>query len=312
MCISVEGPGGKSVAKLADNNTPKTFRDVRRHAAAGGGGGARPKSSGRRVGGYRTNAFDSNVSIGHAPLPPPPPRTNSKQAYVTEELRCDINKILRKAGRGRVSPSLGVHGMVRKLRSCGDKAGVLCDTLALQRDDATTLVSGGRPRHEVEGRSRRLGRCSWTLLTPSTTKERAPSFDRRVQAYDAASHPEVLAGDAPRRRNASSWRPSRSTATGPRSKTSASTRERPRPSTTMLRSRDARAQRVAAVRGEAEPARRPRARHAPRRPPERRGPVRGRRRLPACCVLGGVRAIDAKLNDKNTRDVPVDARAPWM
>merc|ERR1719271_474360 len=31
--------------------------------------------------------------------------------------------------------------MVRKLRSCGDKAGVLCDTLALQRDDAMALAA---------------------------------------------------------------------------------------------------------------------------------------------------------------------------
>ena len=71
--------------------------------------------------------------------------------------------------------------MVRKLRSCGDKAGVLCDTLALQRDDATALAASDdlvtKLRGDPLGDSESASGCG--LRRPRLRWRRLRRVDRR-------------------------------------------------------------------------------------------------------------------------------------
>ena len=86
--------------------------------------------------------------------------------------------------------------MVRKLRSGGDKAGVLCDTLALQRDDATALAASDdlitKLRGDLSESRKVLVDAAFDAL--DYEGEGSVALTDVVQAYDAASHPEVLAG----------------------------------------------------------------------------------------------------------------------
>ena len=86
--------------------------------------------------------------------------------------------------------------MVRKLRSCEDKAGVLCDTLALQRDDATALAASDdlvtKLRGDLSETRKVLVDAAFDAL--DYEGEGSVALTDVVQAYDAARHPEVLAG----------------------------------------------------------------------------------------------------------------------
>ena len=109
----------------------------------------------------------------------------------------DINKILRKArSKLRFLGPRGVHGMVRKLRSGGDKAGVLCDTLALQRDDAAALAAADDLVNKLRGdlSETRLVLVDAAFDALDYQGEGSVALTDVVQAYDAARHPEVLAG----------------------------------------------------------------------------------------------------------------------
>lgn len=207
--VAVEGPGGASQAKLADADTPKTFRDVRKHQAAGGG--ARQKSFGRRVGGYSTNAFDSNVSLGHAPLPPPPHAPRSAAPYVVDAPPPpprDVGGVLAKArSKLRFLGCRGVAGIARKLRGADASsfARVVGDALSVSVQDAEALARAfatgngvdvdsfmERLRGEVSARRRGLIDAAFDALDDE--REGSVAVAAVVDAYEAARHPEVLAG----------------------------------------------------------------------------------------------------------------------
>jgi hypothetical protein len=207
--VAVEGPGGASQAKLADADTPKTFRDVRKHQAAGGG--ARQKSFGRRVGGYRTNAFDSNVSLGHAPLPPPPHAPQSAAPYVVDAPPPpprDVGGVLAKArSKLRFLGCRGVAGIARKLRGADASsfARVVGDALSVSVPDAEALawafatgngvdVDSFMERLRGEVSARRLALIDAAFDALDGDREGSVAVAAVVDAYEAARHPEVLAG----------------------------------------------------------------------------------------------------------------------
>ena len=103
--------------------TPKTVPG--RPAPRGGRRGARPKSNGRRVGGY--GQTPSTRTCRSAAAAAAAASFHSNRPTSLRNHRVDINKILRKVRSKLRFVGWGVHGMVRKLRPCGDKAGVLCD-----------------------------------------------------------------------------------------------------------------------------------------------------------------------------------------